>query len=898
MTPDRHERITDLFSEAVELPPRDRADFLNKACGDDVSLRDEITSLLAHDHAGSSAFDSPILGTGFNVTQAVAADTALETDLPEEIGPYRVLGLLGAGSMGVVYRAQQVTPPREVAVKVMHPGRASRSLRRRFLAEMESLARLRHPGIAQIYDAGEDLTVTGPQPYIAMELVTGQPLPVYAAERHLGSAARIGLLAKVCDAVHHAHQQGVIHRDLKPANILVENGDIGPRPRILDFGVARIVERGMEVATAATQDGQIVGTLAYMSPEQIEGNPHAIDTRCDIYALGAIGYELLCGRLPIDVSTSSLHAGMHAILDQRPKPLATHGRQFRGDLSRIFAKALAKNKEDRYDSAAAMAADLRNYLEHRPITARPPSAVYVLTKFARRYRLVVAALVVGVTLAAVGLIRAHLARQALQAQYTESRDVASFLVREFTDKLDEIGGTNEVRRDMLYRLRAHIERLLAQDPADFKVQIAYADVLKGLSDLDLAEGNLDRALELRKQVLEIRRQLAARFPADPDRQADLSIALVLVGDVPHDRGDSRGAAEFYQQALVIDETLVRLDPGSRHFCSNLLWSYIRLSRLACDLGDADQVRQCVERGLQTQDTMLARNPDDTDALHARICLDQLLSDVAVNEGRLSVAITHMTDAVPTARRLLALAPTNSVYQHDCAGVLVSAAELLLKQNDRAAAEATFREVAALLERLVREAPDQPETRRILSGIYSRWSRLALAHGDISSAAAKADQACELAEQLVAQHPNDPRYARRLMQVDMHRARVSLAHNDTADARVHCQRAADMCRSLAESAGIKAADAAYYGRCLIGLPVADLQDVDSAAAIAERALAASGDQSPEAWELLAQCHQKCGRLTLARQCYDQALAHLPIDDLARRERVQGVRASLPLESPTQ
>jgi tetratricopeptide (TPR) repeat protein len=698
--------------------------------------------------------------------------------------------------------------------------------------------------------------------------------------------------------VQHAHQQGVIHRDLKPANIVVEEGDVEPRPRILDFGVARIVDRGMAVTAAATQDGQIVGTLAYMSPEQIEGDPRAIDTRCDIYALGAIGYELLCGRLPIDVSASSMHAGMHAILDESPKPLGTYGRQFRGDLSRIFAKALAKNKEHRYDSAAAMAADLRSYLEHRPITARHASAVYVLTKFARRYRLAVAALLLGITLAGVGFVRAHLAREALQAQYTESRDVAGFLVREFTDQLDEIGGTNEVRRAMLHRLRTQIERLLAQDPADFKVQIAYADVLKGLSDLDLSEGKLDQALELRRQVLNIRRQLAARSPRDPDRQADLSIALVLVGDVPHDRGDFRGAVEFYQQALAIDETLVQADAGSHRFCSNLVWSYIRLSRLAFELGDPEAVTHWAERASQMQDTMLARNPDDTDALHARVCLDQMLSDVAMNEGRLSAAIGHMAEAAPRVRRLLALAPTNSLYQRDCASALVNAGELLLKQNDGAAAEATLREVAALLERLTLLAPDEPETRRVLSGIYWHWSRLALAEGDLLAAAGRADEARALAEQLVAQDPNNPRYARRLMQVEVHRARVSIAQNDTTDARILCRRAAELCVRLARDTRIKPADAAYYGRCLIELPVEDTQDADSAAAIAERALAASGNQSSEAWELLARCHRKCGRLGQARHCYEQTLLHLSRDDARSRQRVENILAALPKVPPVE
>jgi tetratricopeptide (TPR) repeat protein len=898
MMHERHEHIMELFNAAAELPPRERGAFLDDACGDDAPLRAEVESLLVHDGATRSALDSPLLGTGFNVTQIADADPALEANLPERIGPYRVLGILGVGNMGVVYRAQQEKPTRAVAVKVMHPGRVSKGLRRRFLDEMESLARLQHPGIAQIYAAGEESTTTGTRPYIAMELVAGRPLPAYLAERQLGTGARLALLARICDAVQHAHQHGVIHRDLKPANILIEEGDDGPRPRILDFGVARIVDRGMGTATAATQPGQLVGTLAYMSPEQVSAAPDEIDTRSDVYALGVIGYELLCGRLPIDVGTTSLYAGMHAILDQTPKPLAAYARQFRGDLSHIFAKALAKRKEDRYDSASVLAADLRSFLEHRPITARPPSAADVLTKLARRHRLAVAALVLGIGLAGLGLVRAHLARRALQAHYIETRDIASFLVRDFTDKLDEIGGTDEVRRDLLRRLRTHIERLLVQDPRDLKLQTAHADVLKSLSDVEFSAGHQDAALELRAQALAIRRCVVALSPGDPDRQADLSIALVLVGDVLHDRGDFARALALYAEALTIDEALVRHDAGSHRLRSNLLWSYIRLTQLAYQQGDLDRVERWAERAVHMQDTILALNPEDTDALHARVCLEQLRSDIAADEGQRAATLEHTGDALRYARQLLAQAPTNCVYQRDCAGALLNAGTRALRQKDFAAAEESLREATAVLEHLARLDPNDQETRRILSGAYWTSSRLALACGDIPAAAAPADEACTLAAQLVAQNPNVVRYARDLIQADMHRAHVALLQDDAADARIHCQRAADLSLRLAEDPRIKAQDVVYYGRCLLELPVADLQDVDSAMAIAERALAATANQLPEAWELLAKCHRARSHMARARECYEQMLVHLPADAVEQRERVDKTLASLPADTSTE
>jgi serine/threonine protein kinase len=212
--------------------------------------------------------------------------------------------------MGVVYCARQDHPDRVVALKVIRPGMATTVFRRRFANEIGTLARLRHPGIAQIHDAGTVAAEHGEQLYIAMKYVEGEVLTRYAEARKLGLRARLGLLAKVCDAVEHAHQRGVIHRDLKPPNILVEDGDEGPRPRILDFGVARLTTVDAPVATMSLNGGQLLGTLGYMSPEQVEADPRELDTRSDIYAIGVMGYELLCGWLPIDVSGRTVFAAV------------------------------------------------------------------------------------------------------------------------------------------------------------------------------------------------------------------------------------------------------------------------------------------------------------------------------------------------------------------------------------------------------------------------------------------------------------------------------------------------------------------------------------------------------------------------------------------------------------
>src|ERR1035438_3898455 len=276
--------IERLYLEASGLVAADRAAFLDQACAGQPSLRAEVESLLDADPTRCPFLDAP--------PSRLAADLlARHPGGPAAIGPYRILQVLGEGGMGTVYRAEQQTPHRIVALKVIKAGMIGEQVLRRFEQESEALGRLHHPGIAQIYDAGTADSGFGPQPYFAMELIEGRALMECAAEAPLDIRVRLTLMAKICDAVNHAHQRGIIHRDLKPGNILVD--DTG-QPKILDFGVARITDSDARV-TRQTDLRQMIGTLAYMSPEQAMGNTLEVDIRSDVYSLGVIMYELLAG---------------------------------------------------------------------------------------------------------------------------------------------------------------------------------------------------------------------------------------------------------------------------------------------------------------------------------------------------------------------------------------------------------------------------------------------------------------------------------------------------------------------------------------------------------------------------------------------------------------------------
>jgi eukaryotic-like serine/threonine-protein kinase len=383
----------ELFHEACDLSGDARAALLQRVRGEDVELAVRLDGLLVADAAAR------------DVSHTLPAKAAARRPL-ETIGGLRLGRLLGEGGMGAVYEAEQEHPRRRVAVKILHAGTPAMS--RRFQIEVQTLARLAHPGIAAIHAAGEDQG----RLYFVMELVAGEPLDRRAAA--LGPAERLAVLARLADAVHHAHQKGVIHRDLKPANVLV-CGDRGDQPKVLDFGIARLLDA--DPGERATASGYLVGTPAYMSPEQADQGE--IDARSDVYALGVIAYEVLAGRLPYP-ECRSLPEMLQAVRTHAVTPLSRVRPELAGDLEVVVGKALAADPEARYASAAAFADDLRRVLADEPVAARPPALATQIRRFARKNRaltvtalaLLLAILGGGVT-TTVLLIRADRARRQL-----------------------------------------------------------------------------------------------------------------------------------------------------------------------------------------------------------------------------------------------------------------------------------------------------------------------------------------------------------------------------------------------------------------------------------------------------------------------------------------------------
>jgi serine/threonine protein kinase len=346
-----------IFLALADLDPAGRAAVLTERCGPDLELRAQVEVLLGSIDV-PDAFLDPERVPSFDPD---AADGPLQSGA--RLGEFLVLHALGSGGMGVVYAAQQDRPRRTVAIKVLHRGARRRDIMKRFELEAELLGRLQHPGIAQVFafHAGDRATPA----YLVMELVSGPPITEYAAAHDLPYMARAALAASVCDAIQHAHERGIVHRDLKPANVLIA-GD--GQPKLLDFGIARATGLDLQLSTIKTLHGQLVGTLAYMSPEQLRAAPDDIDARCDVYALGVLMYRLLSGRLPFDLSGVPVAEALRRVLEDAPTPLGLVDADLRGPLEQIVSRAMARDRERRYQSAAALAADLRAFVEGRRLS--------------------------------------------------------------------------------------------------------------------------------------------------------------------------------------------------------------------------------------------------------------------------------------------------------------------------------------------------------------------------------------------------------------------------------------------------------------------------------------------------------------------------------------------------
>jgi eukaryotic-like serine/threonine-protein kinase len=749
VTPDEWATVKDLFEEALRTPGGERAGFVrSRAAGNEGVEREVLSLIAAHEEAGD------FLGSP---TGPVSDADPTRVAVPNRVGPYEVLRELGSGGMGTVYLAEQVGPDfrRPVAVKVIRHGFSSTLFVRRFQNERRILAGLSHPNIAALLDGG---TTEDGLPYFAMEYVSGMPLNEYADAHRLRVAQRLGLFRTICSAVQYAHQSLVVHRDLKPGNIFVTPEGV---PKLLDFGLAKVLEPGPDAAPEGTATDLRIFTPAYASPEQVKGE--AVTTASDVYSLGALLYVLLTGRRPYRVSTKSTDELARAVVEQEPmRPsLAVRGdarlaRALAGDLDTIVLKAMQKDPRRRYASTEQLSADIERHLDGRPVLARPDSRAYRIGKFIGRHRAGVGVAALFVVLVAAAFAQTARERARAERRFEDVRQLAHELVFELHDAIATLPGSTKARELLVRRAAAYLDRLTPDASADARLQREIAAAWERLGDvqggknanlgdaagareslrkavaireavfrsagstlddrrsLARAEGALGRVLRNEASLPHFRRGLelleSAPGPADAATRRSIAIAHFNIAGALSDGGDVAGALAEKRKELAIYEELHAAAPGDRNNQRNLALGCKYLGTFLEQAGDPAAARPLYARAISLDERRVESGPSDAEA---RLDLSFSLSALASNQhnaGDLEGALLNYRKALSLRQAMSKADPANVWARRAVGSVWTKIGIALLALERPAESFEAHRSALAVFESLAKADPANADYR--------------------------------------------------------------------------------------------------------------------------------------------------------------------------------------------
>jgi serine/threonine protein kinase len=635
---DAWKKAESLFAEARDLPADRRAALLASLSANDPALACVLRNLLEADASADSPVDLPAAAVGLNIERPTPLD---------RFGAYDIVGVLGEGRSGIVYRARQRSLDRDVALKVLASTFLSGQASRRFATETLALRQLRHPNIVPIFDAG---TVAEPggasRPFIAMELVDGKPITEHCRERRSTLANRLELILQLCAAVAHAHRRGILHRDISPGNILVELDEHGvARTRVIDLGLARF----MGSSEHGTLHGHALGTPGFMSPEQSRGDTTAIDTRSDVYSIGALLRTL------IERDRDHLDAAETA-----------------GDLRLIIDTATRDAVEDRYQTVDSLADDVRRFLDRQPIAARPASASYLLSKYVSRHPIRAAAAVISLIAVAAGFTLIGVWWTRAVAAEREAVKMARLLLHEVVLPQHNQVGHFAHERQLLESIRPTLISFSARNREDQSIQRDVATLLERLGDSCSESMDHRASLVNWEQVLDLRTRIAKQNPDDSAAQAACSIATVRVGDEAGQLGDEDRREKMYLAALEMDERSAARWPSDPGMISNLAYSHERLGALHVRAGRFAEAESSSVRQLELARRIGELEGDSRRALWDVACAwatrAEVLSQVLRDEG----AEAARSEAIKAFGELASRYPNDRNVSIRMASILIGA----------------------------------------------------------------------------------------------------------------------------------------------------------------------------------------------------------------------------------
>jgi serine/threonine protein kinase len=801
--------VESILAAAVEMESEEqRRQYVAQACAGDADLQRRVEELIENHFRAGSFLESP------------AADLATTVDAPLRerpgtvLGPYKLLEQLGEGGFGVVFLAEQTQPVRrKVALKVLKPGMDTGEVVARFEAERQALALMDHPNIAHVYDGGE--TATG-RPYFVMELVQGVPLTAYCDQHRLDVRARLRLFVSVCQAVQHAHQKGIIHRDLKPNNILATQHDGKAVVKVIDFGIAKALGQPLIDKTLHTGFGQVVGTPLYMSPEQAQGSGLDVDTRSDIYSLGVVLYELLTGTTPLARERLNA-AGYDEICrlireEEPPRPSTrlhkdeggrrkdeskpTRGAGWRRfwpyssfilhpssfqELDWVVMKALEKDRNRRYESASAFAADVQRYLADEPVQACPPSALYRLRKFVRRHKgavlaasLIVLVLVAGSVGTTTGLVWALAAEQdalterdakdkALQDAVAEGdkkekawRQTLRVLNTMTDQVIDDLLGRQvqltEQHREFLRKVLAYHAELAAARGDTPEVRQVRADGFFRVGRIRYQLGEYKDAERAYRDALALQKPLAAAFPGRSDLRRGLAACYLNLGILLSDARQPKDAAWAYGEAVALYERLVRESPSWPGFRQELALGYLNLGIVLHDTQRPREAEVAYRKALGLQEKLATAFPDRLDYRYDLATTLNNLSVVLRLTRQPKEAEEAALEALRLRQQLVAAFPGRPDFRFALAQSQGTLGNVLKHTSRPKDAQTLYGDARVLLGRLVAEFPGRPDFRLEQAHCLLNLGDVLRTTGPLEDAQAAYDEAVVLLKRLALDYP--------------------------------------------------------------------------------------------------------------------------------------------------